>query len=226
MSVARHNCLDVHGDLNLVLPESDPMIVVLNHNQRWEAVLVPAILFYLRGGKVIHFMADWQFMIMPIVATLYRRSQVILITNKKIKPGFLNVLKPLYQHEEPAYERARQKLLAGSSVGIFPEGTINRDPNKLMRGLPGAAKLALRSGAPVLPIGIRFPRHNPVDPIPDGARMSLHIGTPLHPPAQAQNLEPEPTAVSGFHAEIMSALSELSGKIWDPRANKRRRYVV
>ena len=55
-------------------------------------------------------------------------------------------------------DRAAQRfsleaLAAGRPIGIFPEGTRSRDGH-LKAGKPGAALLAMRSGAPLLPVGI------------------------------------------------------------------------
>jgi 1-acyl-sn-glycerol-3-phosphate acyltransferase len=224
---ARHYVLDLQGSLDNIHPRNDPFIVVINHSQRFEAVLIPSILFFYRLGKPIHFMADWQFLIMPFVASLYRLSQVIVITNKDIKPKFLNVIKPLFRQKGSAFERAALRLQAGSPVGIFPEGTINRDPHRLMRGLPGGAKLAVETGVPVLPIGLRFPELEPGQPVPDGAKMTMHIGEFIHPPEASGNQSRQDSrTISQFHGTIMEAISGLCGKTWDARANKRRRYVV
>lgn len=53
---------------------------------------------------------------------------------------------------------ALQKLQNGGIVVIFPEGTRNRTGEPvLLRGKTGAARLALATGAPVVPIGITAP---------------------------------------------------------------------
>jgi 1-acyl-sn-glycerol-3-phosphate acyltransferase len=44
-------------------------------------------------------------------------------------------------------------LEAGGVFGIYPEGTRTRD-GKLHRGHTGVARLALRTGAPIVPIGL------------------------------------------------------------------------
>ena len=42
----------------------------------------------------------------------------------------------------------------GRAVVIYPEGTITRDPDLWpMAGKTGAARIALRTGCPVIPIG-------------------------------------------------------------------------
>ncbi|MCZ0859257.1 lysophospholipid acyltransferase family protein [Actinomyces israelii] len=49
---------------------------------------------------------------------------------------------------------AERRLLAGDVIMIFPEGTLSRDPLLWpMTGKTGAARLAMRTGAPVLPMG-------------------------------------------------------------------------
>lgn len=52
-----------------------------------------------------------------------------------------------------ALEPAVQALHRGELVVIYPEGTVSRDPGKWpMRGRTGVARLALLSGAPVVPV--------------------------------------------------------------------------
>lgn len=49
---------------------------------------------------------------------------------------------------------AERLLLAGEAVMVFPEGTLSRDPLQWpMTGKTGAARLAMATGVPVLPMG-------------------------------------------------------------------------
>jgi 1-acyl-sn-glycerol-3-phosphate acyltransferase len=53
-----------------------------------------------------------------------------------------------------AFDAAVAAVEAGECVVIYPEGTITRDPDLWpMRGKSGAARIALATGAPVVPIG-------------------------------------------------------------------------
>ncbi len=53
-----------------------------------------------------------------------------------------------------AYRSAVAAVEAGQLVAVFPEGTLTRDPDMWpMRGKTGAARIALATGAPVVPIG-------------------------------------------------------------------------
>ena len=60
----------------------------------------------------------------------------------------------LDRHDSTALRRALDALAAGRVVGIFPEGPFSVR-GRLERGLPGVGLLALRSGVPVVPAGIR-----------------------------------------------------------------------
>ncbi|MEO3782888.1 lysophospholipid acyltransferase family protein [Actinocorallia sp. B10E7] len=52
-----------------------------------------------------------------------------------------------------AYERAREALAAGECLVFYPEGTCTRDPRLWpMAAKTGAARLALETGAPVIPV--------------------------------------------------------------------------
>ena len=53
-----------------------------------------------------------------------------------------------------AYDAAVAAVLAGECVVVYPEGTITRDPDGWpMTGKSGAARIALATGCPVIPIG-------------------------------------------------------------------------
>src|SRR5690349_7036577 len=53
-----------------------------------------------------------------------------------------------------AFDAAVQAVRAGECVIVYPEGTLTRDPNLWpMTGKSGAARIALETGCPVIPIG-------------------------------------------------------------------------
>ena len=54
---------------------------------------------------------------------------------------------------ERALNTAARVIDDGEFFGIYPEGTRARD-GRLHRGRTGAARLALRTGAPIIPVGI------------------------------------------------------------------------
>lgn len=54
-----------------------------------------------------------------------------------------------------ALEEAVTTIRGGALAGIFPEGKVNPDPDGgLQRGRSGVGRIALATGAPVIPVGI------------------------------------------------------------------------
>lgn len=195
---------EVEGVAN-ILPDRDPFVLVANHSTRREAVLLPMLLLLLRGGRHVHFLADWNFQLVPGVSLLYRAAQVIRVPNKPARPRLLEVLRPLLTDRTPPLVAARQRLADGRSIGIFPEGTVNRDPQRLRRGHRGAAQLSLELKVPVVPVGLRFAAGSE-RPLPLDARLSVTFGAPLFPPAGGASSHE-------WHAAIMSSIAAPSHKI-------------
>ena len=53
-----------------------------------------------------------------------------------------------------AFDAAVEAVHDGELIGIYPEGTITKDPDGWpMRGKTGAARIALATGCPVIPVG-------------------------------------------------------------------------
>jgi len=109
-------------------------------------------------------------------------------------------------------EAALALLRAGNLFGIYPEGTRSPD-GRLYRGRPGVGWLALKSGLPVIPVGIRGTRKvlPPAHVVPRPGRIELSIGAPLTfgpevtgaPPGRARQVITE---------QVMTAVRELSGQ--------------
>lgn len=205
-----------------VLPEHDPFILVANHGSRRETLYLAAALMLARGGRPVHFLADWNFRLIPGVGYLYAHTGVISVLRKDARPRILNRLKPFFVDETPALEQARARLLTGRSIALFPEGTINRDPRRLLRGRYGAARLSLETGVPVVPLGIRFigsPRNQARRA--SGLAMSMHIGSSLIPTPELTGgglHERSLASVRAWHGQIMTAIAALCGKTWSAAA--------
>jgi 1-acyl-sn-glycerol-3-phosphate acyltransferase len=211
--VARTRVLGVEG-FEHILPDRDPFILALNHTQRVEALLIPALLTLLRGGKMIHFLSDWNFRLIPGVSQLFSAGETIVLTRKSARPRVLNLLKPLYAEPTSGFARARRRLERGAPVGIFPEGTVNPDPVRLLRGRSGMAWLSLTTGVPVAPAGIRFPGASVIRPIPDFAPLALSIGEPMDPPILGR--VPRLAEVRAWHEAVMRRIAALCDKAWHP----------
>jgi len=103
---------------------------------------------------------------------------------------------------------ARVALEAGEVVCIFPEGELT--PDGTMRpGRRGVARLARRTGAAVLPVGIRGAEHvfSKLQRRPRRRRVSVHVG-PLLWFDEPEDRDGE----QRFLDRLMRTLSELAGK--------------
>ena len=205
-----------------ILPVHDPFILAPNHASRAEALLLPALLALHRGGRQVHFLADWNFLMWPLVGSLIRMNEPVIITRKSARPRFLNVLKPWYQTAESPFQSARRRLQEGQSLGIFPEGTVNEQRNNLLRGQSGVARLSLETGVPVIPVGLQPSRSGG-----SGSgfeSMILRIGRPLRPVGDFIGHRAPGGAVREWHQQTMQAIANLSGKTWHPH-NPKTKYA-
>jgi 1-acyl-sn-glycerol-3-phosphate acyltransferase len=135
----------------------DPVIFVFNHSSHYETFLIGSYLAFQRCGKKISFIIDWMFRYLPVAGWIIGRSDPVYVYNKTSTIGLLNrFFKP--EAVPKVYEQCIKLISEKKSLGIFPEGTVNRDPFFLKKGKSGAARIVLSTNAPVLPIGIDFPR--------------------------------------------------------------------
>jgi 1-acyl-sn-glycerol-3-phosphate acyltransferase len=104
-----------------------------------------------------------------------------------------------------ALERAKRRIVDGTSVLFFPEGTRSRD-GRLKRFKKGAFRMALDLGLPVLPVTVAGTRDvlppNSIDLRPGSARLVIH------PPVSAEALASEDLAevMDRVRGTIASAL--------------------
>ncbi len=117
-------------------------------------------------------------------------------------------------------------LAAGEPVGVFPEAHLSRTA-VMRRGRPGVALLALESGCPVVPVGLRG-TERVLEPGTGRFRPRragrLEVGFPLDfsaRRAQFQEGTPEERAatVAAVTDEVMLAIAALSGQSY-PHAGK------
>lgn len=81
---------------------------------------------------------------------------------------------------EDALTHAVECLHQGLLIGVFPEGTRSR-PNEVKRGKTGIARIAARSGVPVIPIALTtadfWPKESTLPKV--GESVYVNIGAPM-----------------------------------------------
>lgn len=209
---------EVERPARIALP--GPVLFALNHSNSTEAVLVPAALMWLRGGAPVCFLADWMYLHLPVAGWLLRRAGVIPVYRKPARWRFREAHR-LERSRRPVLDACLARLAAGASVGIFPEGTRNRDPERLLRGRAGLGELVLRSSVPVVPVGIHYPAAARLGRAPWLGRLVLRPGEPLafrEERRAAEGLGPrEQLALARRIVErVMADLASLSGKTPKP----------
>jgi 1-acyl-sn-glycerol-3-phosphate acyltransferase len=99
------------------------------------------------------------------VATLFSHQVFILINEKLFKvPIFGKYLRKsghipvVVGNGKAAMDEALQRLANGDTIVIFPEGALSPREGGFCEPRTGAARLALQSGAPVVPVGLSLIR--------------------------------------------------------------------
>lgn len=180
-------------------PESGPVIVASNHRSFVDSVVISALMprrvaFFAKAeyvntrglkGRIMKGAFTW-FDVIPV--------------NRSARAESVKALRP-----------AEERLQEGGVFGIYPEGTRSRD-GRLYRGKAGVAYLALKTGAPILPIGLRGTER--LQPSGNGlirpARFSIAIGRPIEVEAKgdAQHGRERRELVE----TVMSSIAALSGQ--------------
>lgn len=113
------------------IPLQGPVIIASNHVSNWDPIMVALVL-----KRPVHFIAK---------ASLFKNA----IANK-----FFTALHafPVKRGvpDRKAIRKALQVLKDGNVLGIFPEGARNN--TGALKGQAGVALIALRSGAPIVPV--------------------------------------------------------------------------
>lgn len=113
---------------------------------------------------------------------------------------------------EAALNTGLRRLQEGGLFGIYPEGTRSPD-GRMYRGKTGVARLALESGAPVIPVVMVGT--NIAQPIGRKIPKIMRIGTVIGEPldfSRFHGLEDDRFILRSVTDEIMYALLSLSGQ--------------
>ena len=142
------------------VPRSGPLIIVSNHLNNIDPPLLGASI-----PRTISFMAKQE---------LFERYWV-----RAIVQGYGAFQVRRGQLDRKAMHQALDQLRDGKVIGMFPEG--KRSFNKQLQSpQPGAALLASRSGAPILPVGISGSEQmEGVASILNRPRVTVTIGRPF-----------------------------------------------
>ena len=141
------------------IPAEGPAIVVPNHKSFWDAFFIAAATRrHVRFmGKRELFEGPWGRLLVRLGAFPVRRGE----------------------SDAEALETAREVLRQGGLLALFPEGTRIRVPDELGEPRRGAARLALETGAPLVPAAITGSDHLFLGPVAKPKRVQLAFSEPI-----------------------------------------------
>ena len=123
------------------VPRDGPVILAANHT----CSIDPLLLVCICPGRVPVFFVAEEFSGAPVVRRAVRLSESVAVKRDGTDFG--------------ATRAVLRRLSDGKPVGIFPEGRI-AEPGQRLEPKAGVALLALRTGAPVIPIHIAGTRYS------------------------------------------------------------------
>jgi 1-acyl-sn-glycerol-3-phosphate acyltransferase len=171
------------------VPASGPLLIVANHLNNADPPLIGATI----RNRRIRFMAKFE----------------LFQGGRKSLPIRLFGAFPVrrFAADLAALRAAQELLKAGEAVAILPEGHRNRAGIGMQPAHPGAALVALRSGAPILPVAITgSERIHGLGILMQRPRITVTIGEPfvLERPAKLDR-----TAVEAGTEAIMRSIATL-----------------
>jgi 1-acyl-sn-glycerol-3-phosphate acyltransferase len=159
------------------IPASGAAIIAPNHKSIWDSLFIAAATKrHLRSmGKAELFEGPFGRTLVRLGAFPVRRGQ----------------------SDAEALETARIILRDGGLLSLFPEGTRFRDRDTLGTPHRGAARLALETGAPLIPTAITGTEWLFVGPVPKPKRVQLAFGEPI----SVEGIAPTPEAAGELLSE-------------------------
>ena len=148
------------------IPREGAVIVAANHSSNLDVPVLGSSLMP-KLGRRLQWLGKKEVLEWPVVGWIARNGGVHGIDRSSA--------------DIDAFRLAARILEEGHALFVFPEGTRSHD-GLLGAGRDGVAVLALRTGAPIVPVGItgsyeRWPRGQKL-PHP-GGRVTVRVGTPF-----------------------------------------------
>lgn len=186
------------------VPAQGGFIVAANHYSEVDPFTVAH--FLVDHGRPPFFLAKSTLFTVPVLGPALRHLQQVPVYRATSKAG-------------DALVAALEALEEGKPIAIMPEGTLTRDPDLWpMKARPGVGRLALRSGAPVIPVAQWGAQHvlghyarrpgnllrRPVQHVRAGPPVDLSdlLDRPADPRAHAEATRRVMAAITDLLAEI------------------------
>ena len=125
----------IKGEENV--PKNEPVLYVGNHKSYFDIVIT-----YSRVPDLTGYIAKKEMLRWPLLVNWMKNLHCLFLDRQDVKQGLKTIL------------TAIDKVKAGISICIFPEGTRNRVNDTFMEFHEGSFKVASKSGCAVVPMAI------------------------------------------------------------------------
>ncbi|MEV7086616.1 lysophospholipid acyltransferase family protein [Streptomyces sp. NPDC093085] len=184
------------------IPAEGPAILASNHLSFSDSFFLPAVL-----DRKVTFIAKSEYFTTPgvkgkLTAAFFKGVGQLPVDRSGVRGA-----------GEAAIQSGIKVLEAGELFGIYPEGTRSPD-GRLYRGKPGGlARVALGSGAPVIPVAMIDTEkiQPPGKVVPKLMRPGIRIGKPLDF-SRYQGMEGDRFILRSITDEVMYEIMKLSGQ--------------
>ncbi|MEU3174047.1 lysophospholipid acyltransferase family protein [Streptomyces sp. NPDC007000] len=184
------------------VPAEGPAILASNHLSFSDSFFLPAVL-----DRKITFIAKAEYFTTPgvkgrLTAAFFRGAGQLPVDRSGARGA-----------GEAAIRSGMEVLERGELFGLYPEGTRSPD-GRLYRGKPGGlARVALASGAPVIPVAMIDTEkvQPPGKVVPKLVRPGIRIGKPLEF-SRYEGMEHDRFVLRALTDEVMYEIMKLSGQ--------------
>ena len=191
------------------VPAKGPLIIASNHLSFSDSIFMPMVV-----PRKVTFLAKSEYFTSPGPEGLLKKLTFIAL-------GQVPVDRSGGRRSEAALITGLKVLSDGACLGIYPEGTRSPD-GRLYKARTGIARLAIESGAPVVPVAMfDTDKIQPTGQVvPNIKRVGMSFGEPMYFDGDPTDLE----HLRNVADTIMKAIGELSGQEYvDTYAPKKAR---
>jgi len=199
------------------IPAEGGCVIAMNHVSHIDPLTLAWLVY--EHGRLIQYLTKDALFEVPVLKYIVRDARMIPVSRLTVDAA-------------KASEAAVASVRAGGCIGVYPEGTITKDPTGWpMRGKTGAARIALETGCPVIPIGqwgaqeilapytVRphvFPRRTARYKVGDPVDLSDLMGRPITNDVLHEATDRIMDAITALVAELRGETPP--GERFDPRA--------
>ena len=193
------------------VPGTGPVIIASNHLSFSDSIFMPLVV-----PRKVTFLAKSEYFTSPGPKGLLKKLTFIAL-------GQVPVDRSGGRRSEAALITGLKVLAEGKCLGIYPEGTRSPD-GRLYKGRTGIARLAIESGAPIIPVAMfNTEKIQPTGTVmPKVMRVEMIFGEPMYFEGDSTDL----LHLRDVTDKIMSTIQELSGQEYvDTYATKAKKSL-